>query len=433
MRREDLVRALQTVVQRPVPAPRPVSNDLISFGPARLQNRATRVETSIIDESFQDTTNVITPRPVPAPRPGLFSRFKKTAINAVNHGFNRVLPVIDSYVPSPVKNIVRNVKKGVGKTIKSLKGLVFSTPAPRPIPSPLPTPAPRPEPARRPIVFELTKRAVKNVVRQFLYKVEDEEQDVSSFLNRARDAALKIVRENKNKKVNFVLKCVMSRLSIVTGEETTITIPFACKYRIVLEATGLGELYDIAKEKILETISNFSSNGSNWRVSNILKMDINMINYNPLSASSWIELDKFLAKKKAVINIENEDECFKWCVTRALNMKNKNNERIDKELIEKSKELNWEGIEFPFKLNQIEKFEKNKPDISVTVCRFKDKKPKPMNELKNYGRKHHIDLLLISNEMNNHYCLIKDFSRLMTSSKSNHHGKQYYCRNCLRG
>ena len=153
--------------------------------------------------------------------------------------------------------------------------------------------------------------------------------------------------------------------------------------------------------------------GSNWKVSNILRMDINMINYNPLSASSWIELDKFLTKKNAVINMKNEDnECFKWCVTRALNMKNKNNpERIDKELIEKSKELNWKGIEFPFKLNQIEKFEKNNPDKSVTVCRFKDKKPIPMNELKNYGRKHHIDLLLISNEMTSHYCLIKDFSQ----------------------
>ena len=284
------------------------------------------------------------------------------------------------------------------------------------------------------IEFKLTNHAVKNVIRQFSYEVEGEEQDVSSFLNRARDEVLKILRENKNKKVSFVLTCHMSRLSIVTGEEITRTVAFACKYRIVLEATDLGELYDTAKGEILENISKYSSNRSNWKVSNILKMDINMINYNPLSASSWIKLDKFLASKKAVTNMENEDnERFKWCVTRALNMKNKNNERIDKELIEKSKELNWKGIEFPFKLNQIAKFEKNNPDISVSVFRFKNKKPIPLNELKNYGRKYHIDLLLISNEMNNHYCLINDFSRLMTSSKSKHEHKKYYCRNCLRG
>ena len=145
---------------------------MISFGPARLQNRSTRVETSIIDEPFQDTTNVITPRPVPAPRPGLFSRFKKTAINAVNHGFNRVLAVIDPYVPTPVKNVVRNVKKGVRKTINSLKGLVFSTPIP----------APRPTPGPRPIVFKLTDHSIRNITRQYSYEAEEEQQDASVFL-----------------------------------------------------------------------------------------------------------------------------------------------------------------------------------------------------------------------------------------------------------
>ena len=229
---------------------------------------------------------------IPAPHSivvgsGLFSRFKTTAINAVNHGFNRVLEVIDPYVPAPVKNVVR-------KTIKSLKGLVFSTPASSPVASV--SSAPRPvaseSSAPRPNVFKLTKHAVKNVARQYSYKVKGE--DVSSFLNRVRDAALKILRENKNKKVYFVLKCEMSRLIILTGDELIEVVPFASKSGIVLEATDLGELYDIAKERILENMVNINSNGSNWKVSSILRMDINMINYNPLSASSWIELDKFI-------------------------------------------------------------------------------------------------------------------------------------------
>ena len=129
----------------------------------------------------------------------------------------------------------------------------------------------------------------------------------------------------------------------------------------------------------------------------------------------------------------NDDECFKWCVTRALNMKRNHPERIDQELIEKSKELNWDGIKFPFKLSQIAKFEKNNPDISIAVFCFEDEKPSPLNQLKNYGRKHHIDLLLISNKVASHYCLIKNFSRLMNSSKSKNGHKKYYCRNCMLG
>ena len=350
LRREDLMRALQPmvqspVVQRPVPAPRPV----VQRPAPRPVVQRPMVQRSIFDEPIPSSALS------PVLAPGIFSRFTTAARSVasyVSNTFNNLLERIDPYVPEPIKKKVSNARDGVEKRIKSLKDIVFSKPL---------------------IEFKLTNHAVKNVARQFSYEVEGEEQDIFSFLNGASDEVLKIVRENKNKKVAFVLTCNMSRLSIVTGEEITRTVPFACKYRIVLEATDLGELYDTAKGEILENISKYSSNGSNWKVSSILKMDINMINYNPLSASSWIKLDKFLTDKKAVINMENEDnKCFKWCVTRAFNMKNKNNERIDKELIE-SKELNWKGIEFPFKLNQIAKFEKNNPDISVTVCRFKGK------------------------------------------------------------
>ena len=233
LKKEDLVRALQPQrsilswvrsvvaprsipapqpVQRPVPAPRsipaprpvaaprPVSNELISFGPARLENRETAPRLvpaprpSMMDEPFQDTTEIITPQPVPAPRPSLFSRFKTSAINAVNHGFNRVLEAIDPYVPTPVKNTVRNVKRGIGQTIKSLKEIAF-----KPVPAPRPKRA-RPVPAPRPIVFKLTNHAVKNVAKQYSYEAAGGQQDVSAFLERVREAALKVLRENKNKK-----------------------------------------------------------------------------------------------------------------------------------------------------------------------------------------------------------------------------------------
>ena len=60
-----------------------------------------------------------------------------------------------------------------------------------------------------------------------------------------------------------------------------------------------------------------------------------------MRGSSYIPLPDHLAKKKALINLKNEDnECFKWAVTRALNPADKNVERIDKKLKEKAKELN---------------------------------------------------------------------------------------------
>ena len=141
-----------------------------------------------------------------------------------------------------------------------------------------------------------------------------------------------------------------------------------------------------------------------------------MIDYNPISAGSFIPLDPFLKNKKAIINIKNEDnECFKGCVTRALMiMESKTQERVDKDLIKKlkskkkqervgknlikkSKELNWEGIDFPYspRTGQIRKLEKNNEVISVNVYGCEDNYIYLLRKSKYYNRKHQINLLLI--------------------------------------
>ena len=46
----------------------------------------------------------------------------------------------------------------------------------------------------------------------------------------------------------------------------------------------------------------------------------------------------FSQQKKAIINLKNEDdECFKWAITRALNPVEQISERIDRKLRETSK------------------------------------------------------------------------------------------------
>ena len=88
----------------------------------------------------------------------------------------------------------------------------------------------------------------------------------------------------------------------------------------------------------------------------------------PLGGSCYIPLSKFLAAKKAIINLKNDDdECFKWAITRALKPVEKNTERIDKKLREKSEVLNWDGLKFPVNLSDINKFENHNSSISANV------------------------------------------------------------------
>ena len=74
------------------------------------------------------------------------------------------------------------------------------------------------------------------------------------------------------------------------------------------------------KETVLESLAKFQRQGSNWRFHSVLRLDLRTVKYLPLGGSSYIPLPKFLAAKKAIINLKNEDdECFKWAIARALN------------------------------------------------------------------------------------------------------------------
>ena len=73
-------------------------------------------------------------------------------------------------------------------------------------------------------------------------------------------------------------------------------------------------------ETLLETLANFQRQGSNWRFRSVLSLDLHTVKYGPLRGSSYIPLPDFLEGKKAIINCRNEDdEYFKWAITRALN------------------------------------------------------------------------------------------------------------------
>jgi len=115
---------------------------------------------------------------------------------------------------------------------------------------------------------------------------------------------------------------------------------------------------------------------------------------------------------------------------RTLNVVDKNAKRIDKTLRKQAERLKWDGMEFPVCLQDIGKFEKSN-DLSVNVFGYEKGYVYPlMISSEQYERV--AELLLISENENQHYCLIKNLSRLFTSQVSNKKKcKRYFCRRCL--
>ena len=100
----------------------------------------------------------------------------------------------------------------------------------------------------------------------------------------------------------------------------------------------------------------------------VLYLDTNFHWLNLTRGSSYLPLSPWLAKKKTIINPQNNDEeCFKWAVITALEFPNikSHPERIWN-LTKFSNNYDWSGLEFPVSTKDIGLFQINN-DISINV------------------------------------------------------------------
>ena len=206
------------------------------------------------------------------------------------------------------------------------------------------------------------------------------------------------------------------------------------RQKLTLEGTDVSDLYNEMVDEIEEEIQKVeNAEGSGWVFLAVEKIVLHTAKWDPLNAGSYIDLPAYLKNKKAIINMKNQDnECFKWCVLRALNPKNTNPDRIDKDLKSKQDTLNMEGIKYPVSFRDIDRFESQNPTISVTVLGYDETdKVYPLWVSDYTGSEHDIILLLIKDGENSHYCLVNNISALLASQSNNHKGTRHFCLRCL--
>ena len=149
---------------------------------------------------------------------------------------------------------------------------------------------------------------------------------------------------------------------------------------------------------------------------------------------SYIDSPKWLKNKKSTVNQKNNDnKCFQYAVTLALNIDKINDhpERISKikPFIEK---YNWKDIDFPSTSKDWKKFELNiEVALNILYVPHGTKKIEIAYKSKhNLTREKQVILLMISNGENWHYLIVKNLSRLLRGITSNHDG-DFCCINCF--
>ena len=202
----------------------------------------------------------------------------------------------------------------------------------------------------------------------------------------------------------------------------------------LLPTTDIKEQIEINYLNIEQQITDYVNQGSGWVLLRLDSINLNIIRYDPLKASSYIDLPINIKNKKACINIQNNDQkCFLWSLLAHLYPVNHtNNQHYVSHYQKFEHELNMEGIEYPVPLKKIPKFEALN-NISVNVFGIDNQRliiPVRITEEK---KEKHVNLLFLSNSKNNHYVLIKDMSRLLAGQLNHHDPKTFICDYCLHG
>lgn len=263
-------------------------------------------------------------------------------------------------------------------------------------------------------------------------------QNYPEFFKSVSSALLETINKH-NMPIKFNLK-LESRYNRPNVDNSSENRAFKTSAREVYEASSIETLVDESFKKLLAEEETYSSRGSGFTLQSIDGLLLGIYKYTPMSGSSYIELPKSIADKRAIINPKNIDQqCFKWAIL-AKHVTVQNKFRVDKNYTDHEDRYSFEGISFPTPLTDIYKFEKNNHNVSVNVYglekRLQPPKKFPSHEVfplkvVDNEKRDHFDLLLVTDNDNMHYTYISNFSRLLRSQKTCHKGQVIFCKRCF--
>ncbi|CAK1598078.1 unnamed protein product [Parnassius mnemosyne] len=256
------------------------------------------------------------------------------------------------------------------------------------------------------------------------------------FLNSIKDDILFLLQECIHQHIIFKVNFILHADFVQQTKDIHDTFDFQTLNYIICQGDDLNIFLSSLNDTITTKISAFEKKDSGWSLKNIKSIDMNVNKFNPLRGTSYIDLPRDIKLKKAVINVKNKDYfCFKWALLSALYPVNKHTDRVSS-YVKHANKLKFDGISFPVKISDIAKVEKLN-DISINVFGLEYNKEKRCNSivgplfLTKCRKDRHINLLFFSKDTKNHYCYIKNLSRLVSKQISKDGHIMYICEACL--
>ena len=297
-----------------------------------------------------------------------------------------------------------------------------------------PQPADQPAPSQPPAMPDV-QQALQNNARVVKFTPRANKDLLASLkeLEQLTDEVKNTCAQHRGVKWYIIVSASYSKVT-PDGEVRTATPTFRTRVAITLQGTDIDEQIADAYQQLYERADEFQREGSGWSFDQVDHIDLHTVAYQPLSGSKYFDLPKAIKSTRSVLNIQNTDQkCILWCILAHLHPLDRmqHPERASK-YKQYETEINMHGVPFPTPLSSIERIENNNPNLSIAVFGYdKDDGVYPLRRAKEI-RESHIQLLLIRDGDESHYCLIRNFNRLL-ASRTKHHGGSHHCENCLHG
>ncbi|KAL9979362.1 hypothetical protein ACROYT_G017015 [Oculina patagonica] len=280
--------------------------------------------------------------------------------------------------------------------------------------------------------IEEVAKAMKGYTKSFEIGIKNNKDPLLQLQNTRKAVENHIIKELSAMKGVKFIETLKVKFTKMSGDSVIYkTAYFNSKAQTIINNLEIVESLQASKQQILNFVAQWISEGSGWTIESVDGHYINLVKYEPMKGESYIQLPPELRNSaKGLINMKNEDnECFRWCHIRYINPQDKYPQRIKKSDKAYIQRLDYSKIEFPVTIKQYNKIEKQN-EININVFGYENKQPYPIYISKEkYDNQ--MNLLLITENENKHYVLIKDFNKFMYN-QTKHKERKHFCMHCLQ-
>lgn len=249
------------------------------------------------------------------------------------------------------------------------------------------------------LALERHQGAIDNTYEEFELKLTNVQPiTINRVFKGMRGSVLRLMRQKLVQKKNYKIQFAAYPHFNKENQDGTVSNSYPIFQSFLYSVTNEGDfgfVLNRAHMYFKRRVEEFIELGSNFNFVSVLKFLVTFAENIHYNAGEEVILPALLQRKmKCIFNVPGNTKCFKRSVhlhpelrpafpnISARSLAKLLSKRSYYENVFLSNPLNWSGIDFPFSISQVKKFERQNPSVGLTIIAYDDdrelEKPDPL-------------------------------------------------------